>query len=194
MDNQFIQAMYRQPEPEPPDETGRIEEHNRIVKSFEGAQGQADARAAFDFWYAEYNRLHTFDSHRMLQIAGGLAGVQEPWMRDVGHLTGQDREHLLQFRSKEKADPKLEDLRTKIWERQQNEARALADKQSAEQSRLGLSQPLLDQHRIERERQTTAFADDRARRIREYNESKRLAAELDQEEKQKTAEPGRELS
>jgi hypothetical protein len=89
---------------------------------------------------------------------------------------------------------RIEDLRTKIWERQQNEARALADKQSAEQSRLGLSQPLLDQHRIERERQTTAFADDRARRTREYHESQRLAAELDEQEKQKTAEPGRELS
>lgn len=196
MDNPFIEGMYREPRPEPPFDEGRIEEHNRIVKSFEGPQGQADARAAFDFWDAEFNRLKTGDSHRMREIAAGLAGVSEPWMKDVGYLTEDDRNDMMHFRSQEQADPKLEDLRAKLWDRQQNEAQALAEKQSAEQIRLGPSQQLADEHRRERESQIEAFASERARYIGEYHEGKRIAEDLEERERQHGREhdPSKDLS
>jgi hypothetical protein len=189
MANQIIQGMYRELT-DRADQDGRIEDHNRIVQSFEGPKGQADARAAFDYWDAEYNRLHTGDSYRLRSIAAGLAGVEEPWMTDVGYLTQEDRDDLMHFRSLEKPDPELDELRNKLWDRQDEETQALADKQADEKLRLGPSQQLVDQHRRERDNQITAFADERARYVREYHESKRLAEQIEKDEAEKQKEAG----
>ena len=80
--------MYRNPEEESAAAAGRIAEHNRIVGLFEGPEGQADARAAHEFWDAEFNRLSNSETHRMSEIAAGLAGgsATVPWMQDVGWL------------------------------------------------------------------------------------------------------------
>lgn len=183
MANEIFQGMYRDLADQVDD---RIEEHNRIVKSFEGPEGQTEARAAFDYWDTEYSRIHTGDSYRMRSLAAGLAAVEEPWMSDIGYLTQEDRNHLMHFRSLEKPDPELDKLRNSLWDRQEKEAQALADKQADEKLRVGPSQPLVDQHLRERDSQITAFIEERARYVREYREAKRLAAEIQKDEQEKS--------
>ena len=70
--------MYRNPEEESAAAAGRIAEHNRIVGLFEGPEGQADARAAHEFWDAGLNRRSNGETHRVPEIAAGLAETSNP--------------------------------------------------------------------------------------------------------------------
>ena len=93
MPNFSIAEMYLEPGTGKTDEVNdAILEHNKIVSSFEGGIGQQQARAAYEFWSAKFLQEQTGDSHRMREIASGLAGIEEPWKRDVGYLTAADRE------------------------------------------------------------------------------------------------------
>jgi hypothetical protein len=200
--------MYRNPEEESAAAAGRIAEHNRIVGLFEGPEGQADARAAHEFWVAEFNRLSNSETHRMSEIAAGLAGdsATVPWMQDVGYLTEEDRKELMEFKRQEyvatprvpddlKPDPELAKLQTELAARQTEERENLARLQEQESATLSAPSEFLEQRQWrEREQQTHQFERERERYVREYLEAQRLARELEQKERGKVLDPGKGFS
>jgi len=200
--------MYRNPEEESAAAAGRIAEHNRIVGLFEGPEGQANARAAHEFWDAEFNRLSNSETDRMSEIAAGLAGdsASLPWMQDVGYLTEEDRKELMEFKGQEaaaaprahddlKPDPELAKLQTDLTARQTEERENLQLRQEQERSILPAPSEFLEQRQWrEREQQTHQFERERERYVREYVEARRLARELEQQEKGKVLDPGKGFS
>jgi hypothetical protein len=135
----MIAEMYYEPAKGKPDEINEaIFEHNKIVSSFEGDLGQQQAREAYQFWSAKFMQEHTGLSHRMREIAAGLAGIEEPWMRDVGYLTAADRADLIAFAKAERQDlkqtqdPELEALMKNLDARHAKEALDLTDKHDRE--------------------------------------------------------------
>lgn len=199
--------MYRNPEEESAAAAGRIAEHNRIVGLFEGPEGQADARAAHEFWDAEFNRLSNSETHRMSEIAAGLAGDSAtlPWMQDVGYLTEEDRKELMGFKNKEhaapsapddlKPDPELAKLQTDLTARQAEQRENLARQQQQEGAALSAPSEFLEQRQWrEREQQTHQFEREREHYVREYFEARRLAREMEQQEKGKALQPGKGFS
>jgi hypothetical protein len=200
--------MYRNPEEESAAAAGRIAEHNRIVGLFEGAEGQADARAAHEFWDAEFNRLSNSETHRMSEIAAGLAGdsATVPWMQDVGYLTEEDRKELMEFKGQEhtatpqvpndpKPDPELAKLQADLAGRQAQERENLQRRQEQERAVLPAPSEFLEQRQWrEREQQTHQFERERERYVREYFETQHLVRELEQQEKGKVLDPSKGFS
>ena len=192
-----IAQMYREPaEGKPDEENERIFEHNKIVSSFEGEPGQQQARDAYEFWSAKFDQEHTGHTHRMREVAGGLAGLLEPWMRDVGYLTAADRAELLAFAKDERQDlkqaqdPELEALMKDLDARHAKEAFALTAKHEYEP---GSMQELAQRHAQERQEQNRKFAEERERYASEYHEARRLQDELRDREKQEALERGEGL-
>lgn len=88
------------------------------------------------------------------------------------------------------SDPEFEDMRNKLYSRQLAERKELARKQEAELKSLGASQALSDRHSQELAKLTEKFEEERERYASEYLEAKRLARELEQQDKGKALEPG----
>jgi hypothetical protein len=191
-----IAQLYREPaEGKPDEENERIFEHNKIVSSFESDLGQQQARAAHEFWSAKFDQEHTGHAHRMREVAGGLAGLLEPWMRDVGYLTAADRAELLAFAKDERQDlkqaqnPELEALMKDLDARHAKEALALTAKHEYQPG----SMENLQRHAQERQEQNRKFAEERERYASEYQEARRLQDDLRDREKQEELERGQAL-
>ena len=173
-----------------------IFEHNKIVSSFEGETGQQQALAARQFWDTEFMRKQTGYAHRMCQIAAGLAGIEEPWMSDVGYLTAADREELMAFTKAERQDlkqakdPQLEALMKDLGARHAEEAFDLTDKHELEL--MGPIEGIARPHTLERQEQNRKFAEERERYVNEYQEARRLQNEIRASEKQEGLERGPE--
>jgi hypothetical protein len=190
-----IAEMYYVPARGKPDEVNeRTFEHNKIVSSFEGELGQEQARTAHQFWDTKFMQEQTGSANRMRQIAAGLAGIEEPWMSDVGYLTAADREELMAFAKAERQDlkqaqdPELEALMKDLDARHAEEAFDLTVKHDLELqgSIEGIARP----HTQERQEQNREFAAERERYVSEYQESRRLHDEIRDREKQEGVERG----
>src|SRR5579862_6180465 len=82
--------MYRDANNEPAYMTDQVAEHNRIVAFYESERGQENARHGYEYWRDKFEASPSAYANRMRDIAGGLAGLFEPWMTKVGHLTVSD--------------------------------------------------------------------------------------------------------
>jgi hypothetical protein len=193
-----IAEMYYEPaKGKPAEQNERIFEHNKIVSSFDHDEGQQQARAARQFWEAKFMREQTFHPHRMSAIAAGLAGIEEPWMSDIGYLTTADRDELMAFANAERQDlkqakdPGLETLMKDLDARDAQEAFDLSAKHDLELqgSIEGIARP----HTLERQEQNKKFAEERDRYTSEYHETRRLQDEIRDREKQEELERGQAL-
>jgi hypothetical protein len=93
-------------------------------------------------------------------------------------------------------DPEFDAMQDKLYSRQLAETLELERKHETELNSLGPSKELSDRHREERNNQIKNFDEERERYILEYHDAKRIAQEMEQQEKQKTLDldPAKKLS
>jgi hypothetical protein len=140
------------------------------------------------------NKGITDDSGEYLEFDRMVKDAREQFIRER-EATPELSEPLLDPNLPQR-DPEFDAMQNKLYSRQLAERRQLEDKQEAELKLLGPSKQLEDRHLQDRLKQTEKFAEERERYTREYHEAKRIAKELEQQEKQEnlTLDQGQKFS
>jgi len=132
-----------------------------------------------DVYYIHFDRIVADAKEQFIKQREAVPEKDEPFLDPSLKELHEAREHI-DFREIE-ANLKLRNLDEQI---------ALREKQEKEIAKVGRSDELAEKHRQEISSQEKSFEEEKKRYAHEYLEAKRLAQEMEQQEKGKALEPG----
>ncbi|HXY78311.1 MAG TPA: hypothetical protein VEH47_05815 [Candidatus Acidoferrales bacterium] len=132
-----------------------------------------------DVYYIHFDRIVADAKEQFIKQREAVPEKDEPFLDPSLKELHEAREHI-EFRGIE-ADLKLRNLDEQI---------ALHERQKKEIATVGRSDALAEKHRLETAAQEKSFEEEKKRYASEFLEARRLARELEQQEKDKALEPG----
>jgi len=132
-----------------------------------------------DVYYIHFDRIVADAKEQFIKEREAVPEKDEPFLDPSLKELHEAREHI-DFREIE-ANLKLRNLDEQI---------ALREKQEKEIATAGRSEALAEKHRLETAAQEKSFEEEKKRYASEFLEARRLARELEQQEKDKALEPG----
>ena len=132
-----------------------------------------------DVYYIHFDRIVADAREQFIKQREAVPEKDEPFLDPSLKELHEAREHI-EFREIE-ASLKLRNLDEQI---------ALRERQEKEIATAGPSNALAEKHRLEISSQEKSFEEEKKRYASEFLEARRLARELEQQEKDKALEPG----
>jgi hypothetical protein len=194
-----LHHLYRDAANEPACMADQVAEHNRLVDFYKTENGKADAKKGYEYWREQDELNHSPYTLRMVNLAGGLAGLFDPWMALVGHITITDSVRVshpndppepTDWQQIANPPPEIDRINRALSDRQEDEAAELIFQQQSQThgDEAPWQQELYPKQCVALE---IKFAEERDRYNAEYQDAQRIRVEILEKEKEQEMEQGK---